>query len=61
MQREMTRVLSGILVGKFDNGDLIPVEVDWKTSNFYAHGHHKSKEYQKFKSWLRCSNCTAGR
>ena len=36
------------LEGKLENGIWIPIEVEWISSNFLSHRHHKSKDFEKF-------------
>lgn len=38
------------LSGKLENGDWIPIEVEWTTKNFFLHKHHADKNFKKFKS-----------
>jgi len=37
------------LNAKLENGIWIPLEVEWISSNFLAHKHHKNSEFPKFK------------
>lgn len=37
------------LTGKLENGDQIPIEVEWNTDNFLKHGHNKNTNFKKFK------------
>lgn len=37
------------LEGKLENGIWIPIEVEWISSNFFLHKHHKKPSFRKFK------------
>ncbi len=36
--------------GKLENGDWIPIEVEWTTNNFILHKHDKNSDFNKFKN-----------
>lgn len=38
------------LSGKLENGDWIPIEVEWTTNNFIKHKHDKNPNFNKFKN-----------